>query len=203
MTYHADWTSCHVGPWAEHLKHLAGKPNVRALEIGVLEGRSTVWFLENVLKGDGSTITCVDPFIHTQTNNVMVMKRNDAAVVNEARARFLENVAPFGDKVVTHEAYSIDWFATLPKPLPENVYDFAYIDGSHALVDVAIDLFATWRMMKPGGVIIADDYGKSESIEIDGGEVIHFGVTEAANALVAATKCDVLYAGRQLIVRKK
>ena len=116
MTYYADWTSCHVGPWAEHLKHLVGKPGVRALEIGVLEGRSTVWFLENVLTGDGSSITCVDPFIHTQTNNVMVMKHGDRTVTSEARMRFQDNVARFGDKVWTQEYYSLHWFSTLGQP---------------------------------------------------------------------------------------
>ena len=34
------------------------------LEIGSFEGKSTVWFLENILQNKNSTITCVDPWMN-------------------------------------------------------------------------------------------------------------------------------------------
>ena len=35
---------------------------IHILEIGSYEGRSTVWFVENLLNNEKSTITCVDPW---------------------------------------------------------------------------------------------------------------------------------------------
>jgi hypothetical protein len=35
---------------------------IHILEIGSFEGKSTIWFLENLLKNDKSTITCIDPW---------------------------------------------------------------------------------------------------------------------------------------------
>ena len=39
------------------------------LEIGSFEGRSTIWFLENLLKNSKSTITCIDPWTSYSQNS--------------------------------------------------------------------------------------------------------------------------------------
>lgn len=48
--------------WSQHLGDLKGKQDTHLLEIGSYEGRSAVWFLENILTHPSSTITCIDPF---------------------------------------------------------------------------------------------------------------------------------------------
>ena len=40
-----------------------------------------------------------------------------------------------------------------------NIFDAAFIDGSHRIEDVLTDSILTWRIVKPGGLIIWDDYG--------------------------------------------
>ncbi|WP_162666955.1 class I SAM-dependent methyltransferase [Gemmata massiliana] len=56
-----DWFAYNVPVWARVLAPLVGKP-VRALEIGVFEGRSTVWLLENVLTHPDVSLTWTDTF---------------------------------------------------------------------------------------------------------------------------------------------
>ena len=40
----------------------------------------------------------------------------------------------------------------------EPTFDFIYIDGSHYSKDVLEDAVLSWRLLKPGGVIIFDDF---------------------------------------------
>jgi predicted O-methyltransferase YrrM len=37
-------------------------------------------------------------------------------------------------------------------------FDFIYIDGSHETKDVLVDAILAWDLLKPGGLIIFDDY---------------------------------------------
>jgi predicted O-methyltransferase YrrM len=37
-------------------------------------------------------------------------------------------------------------------------YDFIYIDGSHMCLDVFLDLFLSWKLLRKGGVMAIDDY---------------------------------------------
>ncbi len=197
MAFYVDWTSCHAPHWEQHLGHLKGQPGVRGLEIGVLEGRSTVWFLENILTGDGARIDCADPFLQTHHNG-FVMRREG---FDEAKERFLENVRPYDGKVSLFHGRSIEFWASIGLAKP--IYDFAYIDGSHTLVDASVDLFWSWGLAKPGGIIIVDDYEYTDVIKLSEDDVIIPGVTEATKAWLQATGCEVLHKGKQLIARKK
>jgi predicted O-methyltransferase YrrM len=49
----------------------------------------------------------------------------------------------------------------LARGLPFDFYDAVYIDGSHAAVDVLEDAVLCFRLVKPGGIMIFDDYGWS------------------------------------------
>jgi predicted O-methyltransferase YrrM len=42
--------------------------------------------------------------------------------------------------------------------LPLESFDIVYIDGSHATADVLEDAVLSYRLLKPGGVLIFDDY---------------------------------------------
>ena len=37
-------------------------------------------------------------------------------------------------------------------------YDFAYVDGSHEACVCLADMCAVWALLRPGGVMICDDY---------------------------------------------
>lgn len=197
MTFNVDWTSRHIAIWSEHLKSLKGKPNLRALEIGVLEGRSTAWFCDNILTGDGCVTTCVDPFLQTLADGYFHMRMSG---YKEAKDLFIENVARFGPRVELFHGRSIEFFAQ--PELPTSKYDLAYIDGSHTLVDASVDLYHTWAMTKPGGLIVVDDYEYTDVFTTDDGVTVLPGVKPATDAWLATTGCEVVHRGYQLIARK-
>lgn len=60
--YTADWVRQRTDLWAKYLHPWQGSANVQMLEIGSFEGRSAVWFLQNVLTAPTATLTCIDLF---------------------------------------------------------------------------------------------------------------------------------------------
>ena len=56
-----NWTDVHVENWRRWLAPYIGK-ECRALEIGCFEGRSSQWFLDNILTHPDSSLTVVDTF---------------------------------------------------------------------------------------------------------------------------------------------
>lgn len=180
--FSSDWVSANQGTWSTVLNELEGKANIHGLEIGSFEGRSAIWFLENVLTHSSSTITCVDVFD------------------GDFEETFDYNVSAFGQpgKIIKIKGASENVLRTLKS----QYYDFAYIDGAHDAKDVLTDAILTWQVMKPGGVIIFDDYRykglgawvrpeKTPRIAID------------AFLRVYEPHLDVLHKDYQLVVRKR
>lgn len=134
-SYTTDYVSAHQAGWGSHLADLAGRPDVRCLEIGSYEGRSAVWFLQHVLTHPTATLTCVDP---------------------NALPRFQHNlrIAGAGDKVRHVQRRSEEVLASLP----EERFDVIYVDGSHRALNVLFDAVASTRLLKRGGILILDDY---------------------------------------------
>lgn len=135
----ADYVVRHTGIWCEHLASLKGASNASLLEIGSFEGRSAVWFLENVLTHPTATITCVDPFVGPG-----------------AEARFDHNVRVSGHRPKVTKIKGLSE-AVLPTLKPAS-YDAIYIDGSHLAVNVLMDAALSWTLVKRDGVLIFDDY---------------------------------------------
>lgn len=142
--FSTDWVTRHTDLWAKVLAPYKGRGNVQALEVGSFQGRSAIWFLENILIHPNSSITCIDPWGDL----------NEAGVLNENT--FDDNIRLYGqpDKVVKLKGFSEEVLPTLKR----ESFDFIYIDGSHKSRDVLVDVVFSWRLLKPGGVMILDDY---------------------------------------------
>ena len=61
-----------------------------------------------------------------------------------------------------------------------NIYDFVYVDGDHSYDGVKADIEQLKRAVKPGGVIMFDDYTNFDTIAWE-----KFGVMAAVNEYIA------------------
>jgi predicted O-methyltransferase YrrM len=190
-----DWFTAAQPSWHRLLDPLAGVPGLRFIEVGVFEGRSTVWLLDHVLTARTARLDCVDPFVWP-----MSAGRPASVRMRDVKRRFHRNVAASGasSKVRLIEGRSDTALAGLP---PDS-YDCVYVDGSHRADDVLSDAVLSFRLLKPGGLLIFDDYGM-----VDGArrarslDVPRRGID--AFLAVFAERLDVVLLGYQVAARKR
>lgn len=182
-----DWHHRHIPMWQEHLAPLLDGRCVRALEIGSFEGRSALWLLENMLTHPSSTLTCVDTW---DGEDAMLKEQTLLAEHN-----FDFNVRRYASKVRKIKESSDTALARL-LPFPTK-FSFIYVDGSHEGFDALTDLLLSWRLLHPGGYLVADDMRwKSQEVKVP--------PIEAWNAFVSMQPpgFEQLHLFRQGIARK-
>lgn len=133
-----DLFSNNIPIWEKIFFDFKGKPNLNYLEIGVFEGRSVIWMLENILTHPTTKVTCIDIF---PKNLKEIFETN------------IEK-SGFKNKVTTISGMSQDKL----KHLPHDSFDIIYIDGSHTAEDVLADGVLSWPILKNNGILIFDDY---------------------------------------------
>ncbi len=133
-----DWFSMNIPVWEKVLKPYMGQPKVHYLEIGLYEGMSALWMLENVLTDETAHLTGIDPFL------------------GDYKQRLFSNLerSGFSDKATVITGFS----QVVLRAQTQDRYDIIYIDGSHATKDVLEDAVLSWRLLKNGGILIFDDY---------------------------------------------
>ena len=129
-----DWFSSQIPVFEKHLSSFRGRP-ANFLEIGTYEGRSATWLLDNILTNHGSRLICIDRVQQPS------LKANLEATGALSKVAFYAGLSRDG----------------LMK-LPANVFDFAYVDGSHSACDVLEDAVLVFRKIKIGGIIAFDDF---------------------------------------------
>ena len=132
------------------MSHLAGRPGLAFLEVGCFEGRASVWLLEHVLTHESSRLDCIDSFAGSVEHGPMGVD------VARSEQRFDHNIRASG---VTGKVTKIKGLSQeVLRRLPPQFYHFAYIDGSHLARDVLEDAVLSLRLLRPGGIMIFDDY---------------------------------------------
>jgi hypothetical protein len=132
------WHKSRAKDWERELAPYKGKENLRYLEVGVFEGRSLLWMIENVLTHPTSTAVAVDIFM------------------DEYEATYDANIEASGaaKRVTKIKEPS----RTALRKLPLDSFDIIYIDGSHTADDVLADAVLSWDLLRKGGLVIFDDY---------------------------------------------
>lgn len=147
--YTNDWFGNSGLPNFSQLTHNFRDRPVQGLEIGSFEGRSSNWIVENWCAHEGSRLTCVDPF----TGNVENPKEECVNLYE----RFIDNTRENSGKIRVLRRESLDALTHLLAT--GELFDFAYVDGDRHNLPTLVDGILVDRMLRPGGVIIFDDYG--------------------------------------------
>jgi predicted O-methyltransferase YrrM len=182
--YTADWFTEKTGPWLEHVvPRFRGRPNTRWLEVGVYEGLSVLWILDNILTGGGSLIVCVDFFDPAPAwaklwGNVDYVKLFD------------ENTAD-RPNVIRLKGASNDVLPILGKEKFHGVY----LDAGHKRDILTRDLELIWPLIEGDGLLICDDYRCDKQPEAG----------PAIDAFLSRddVRHEVLFKDFQIIVRKR
>jgi len=183
-----DWFTRNIINWTHFLKELKDKPNLRFLEIGSYQGRSTVWLLENILTDDTSSITCIDTFEGSAEH--LIDFQHDLLTLFQV---FSHNIYNFKNKVNIIKNNS----QIALKQINEQ-YDFIYIDGDHTASSVIEDAILSFSLLKKGGIMIFDDYEWScHKTPIDDPKA-----AIDAFLLIYADKINVLLINYQVIIEK-
>lgn len=177
--YREDYVTHWLPIWEQAFGGLRGTPGMGILEIGSYEGRSTVWFLENLLTADDASIVCVDPFY-----------------TEGAEALFDRNVAltGAGDKVLKIKRRSEEYLGLQL----DSQFDLVYVDGGHDAVTVLFDGMFSWPKVKPGGFLMFDDY----EWELDREPQDRPKISVDMCLHHWAGEYDVVHLGYQVIIRK-
>ena len=126
----------YVNPYVKH----------SILEIGSYEGLSACFFSDNFLWHDETKLTCVDPFDLGDTTTPLL---------NTTKDNFLYNISVSNNssKITFKNDYSNNFFKT-----NRDFYDIVYIDGSHVVDDIWLDMNETDKVLDKGGIMWLDDY---------------------------------------------
>lgn len=179
--FSSDWFTPNIPAWRGALGHLRGRPNIHYLEVGLYEGRSAIWVLENILTDPTAHLTGIDVF------------------PGDLEERWLINLERSGktSQVTTIKGYS----KKVLRELPLETFDAIYIDGSHTGYDVLADAILSWDLLKPGGVLIFDDYqwrhGKGLPPELKPGPAIDAFITMYRDFIQVIHRCYQLMLVKQ------
>jgi hypothetical protein len=188
-----DWFSNNIPMWDITLQEFKNKPNLNFLEVGCWEGRATCWLLENILTDKSSKITVVDSFGGSPEETGMKELN-----LTDILSRFKHNTSDYQNQITIHQGYS----STILKQLPsESQFDFAYIDASHTAYGTLEDAVLTHPLIKPGGIIIFDDYLWKDPNRPSPTDSPELGINCFYNTY--ADFYDVLFSGYQVGLLKK
>jgi predicted O-methyltransferase YrrM len=125
------------------------RPSV-IVEIGSFEGRSTCWILDNLIRNPESIIYCIDTF----EGGV----EHTGAQACGLYERFMHNVKLTGKAQQVNACLGRSDQMLMRLISREVQADFVYVDGSHQAADVLSDAVLGWKLLKPGGLLVFDDY---------------------------------------------
>jgi predicted O-methyltransferase YrrM len=187
-----DWFTHNIPLWNWALsKHLQIEAPLRVLEIGSFEGLSTRFLLSKL---PSSQITCVDTF----SGSLEHKGDDDKGFIDFdlVKGRFDHNTSGFESRLTVERRTSLEFLASLD---PAELFDMVYIDGSHEADDVLLDAILSFKHLRPGGLIVFDDYmWEFYPVRADNpGAAINSFLSLKRHEL------EIVYVGWQVIVKRR
>jgi predicted O-methyltransferase YrrM len=145
-TFTRDWFTANIRNWHPLTDRLSGG-NAQILEVGSFEGLSTCYLLWRLPRAE---LTCIDTFAGSPEHDSLELG-------DSLEATFDANIA-LVDSTRVSKIVGDSKRALLDLLENERTFDFIYVDGSHAGLDVIVDAALSWRLLALGGVLVFDDY---------------------------------------------
>jgi predicted O-methyltransferase YrrM len=130
-------------------KFLDNKKENKILEIGCFEGLSGVFFADNFLDNEKSSLTCVDPFLTIVDNDHSQFLQNNEEMNFDFNISNCKN----SDKIIIHKITSDSFFEN-----NNQTYNFIYIDGCHKPDFIKRDMENSFNILEKNGIMWMDDY---------------------------------------------
>lgn len=173
----SDWFSHNIPYWQAHID--STKP-MDILELGVFEGRSVVWMLDNL---NVKSLVAVDWW-----DQAWLESRGHF----DTEKNFDHNVKNYNNVVKLKS----DIYAFLKAN--KAMFDLIYIDGSHDGKSVLTDAVMSHYILRKGGYLVFDDYSQStDPNRLDRAR----GATDAFLRQFS-NEYRILYKGYQVIAQK-
>ena len=166
-------------------KYLDLSKENRILEIGCYEGLSSVFFADNFIDDQNSSLTCVDPFLTIDNNDHSLLLQNGEELNFDYNISICKN----RDKITVHKITSDEFFEH-----NNTTYNFIYIDGCHETEFINRDMENSFAFLEKGGIMWMDDYGGCDGVNIK----------NTMNDFLEKYKgqYESIYKGNQLAIRK-
>lgn len=151
-----DWFETAAKPVWDQL--IPGLPAGCVLEVGSYEGASACYLIAQLGARAPLEIHCVDTWDETAS-----FEGADVDM-REVEARFRRNTGMLVEKsrhpvkLEVHKGCSDMVLASLLAELGRSYFDLVYIDGSHRAPDVLVDAVLGFTHLRPGGIMVFDDY---------------------------------------------
>jgi len=155
------------------------------LEIGCFEGLSSVFFADNLLDNDNSTLTCVDPFLGISNNDHVGYLSNNEELNFDHNIKICKN----SNKIEIKKITSDEFFLNNTKK-----FNFIYIDGCHEVDFIKRDMENSFNVLEKNGIMWMDDYKGGDGINIK----------NTMNNFLEKHKgsYDIIHIGYQLAIKK-
>jgi predicted O-methyltransferase YrrM len=193
------WFDPMIHLWEQIFKEFQNIESI--LEIGCYEGRATVWLCENVLtdRSKNYQYDIVDTFGGSLNESGMQGTKDRLATDNFIENNFNHNISFFPYiNFKIHKGFSQK---ILPGFEVKETYDFIYIDASHRADDTFVDAYFAQKLLKPGGILIFDDFAWKDPSNLHPSNSPQLGV-EIFNAMYDETY-ELIHHGYQAVFLKK
>ena len=148
MAEYPNWFEYVRSNFEEFLTPLAGKDDLKFLQLGVFTGDASVWIAENILTGKSCWLIDVDTWEGSDEVDHKAMDFDDVYETYKSKTKMYKTIKVFKSTTT--------WFLQSVRREPD--YDFIYIDADHTTVGVIMDAELAWPQLKSGGIMAFDDY---------------------------------------------
>ncbi len=155
--FSVDWFSHNLENWNKYKDFFEGNENSQCLEIGALEGRSTLYTVQNYCNSKNSKTYVIDTWEWPISYYTPQEQRDLFAIFSYNLRDYIKN-----KKVIPLRGESRKMLLKLAYEVSQNKlqkFDFVYICGSHLAKDYMFDMTSSWEMLKVDGIMAVAGYG--------------------------------------------